>query len=259
LSSGSSSIEGGHFSYTAAAAAGGTTTTSGGGGGGADDDSSVYSLTSFFSSATMNATPHAFDRAIQILLKSYPEAIHIPHGKSGKLPLALAIRSRQRRWDDGIRTLLQAHPTAVHSTQLQQAYPEALALIGGGGRPIAKNTGIPISAISHKTGGGKEGGLRLFQNLYLLSLHSNSAHGGGLGGSNHGIAAAAASAAVSMRLRKNRSLTSGGGTSKGKGSKSGTGNKVTPPPCPRVLTTVFDILRSNPGWLDPQMYRSVND
>lgn len=195
-------------------------------GGGADDDSSVFSLTSFFSSATTNATPHAFDKVIQILLRNYPDAIRIPHGKSGRLPLVMAIRAGQRTWEDGIRSLVTAYPAALHSAKLQHAYPECLALIGGGGYPPQKTS-------------AKEGGLRIFQNLYLLALHNRSNDAGRRGGMR--------------RPRKHRSLNSTG-CSKSKGSKSG---RAVFPPTPRMLTSIYELLRTNPDMIDPQKYKEL--
>jgi len=202
------------------------------GGFGADDDSSVYSLTSFFSSSTTNATPHAFDKVIQILLRIYPEGAHIPHGKSGRLPLMLAIRAGERTWEDGIQTLLSANPAALHSAKLRKVYPEGIALIGGGGHPLSK----PIK-------GEKESGLRIFQNLYLLALHNRSNHSEG---GRRGAA---------RKPRKHRSLNSS--------SHGGGGSKKNPKgrsqiPNPRDLTNMFQILRSKPDLVDPEKYRNAS-
>lgn len=198
------------------------------GGHGADDDSSVYSLTSFFSSSTTNATPHAFDKVIQILLRNYPEGAHIPHGKSGRLPLVLAIRAGERTWEDGIQTLLSANPAALHSAKLHKAYPEGIALVGGGGHPPKK----PVR-------GEKEGGLRIFQNLYLLALHNRSSHHSD--GGRRGAA---------RKPHKHRSLTSSS-----HGSRKASKGKLLPP-SPRDLTNIFQLLKSKPDLVDPEKYRT---
>lgn len=225
-----------HIAATASSSAADNATNQGGCG--ADDDSSVYSLTSFFSSSTTNATPHAFDKVIQILLRVYPEAANIPHGKSGRLPLLLAIRAGQRTWEDGIQTLVAANPAALHSAKLQKAYPEGLALVGGGGRPPARSC----------KGENKEGGLRIFQNLYLLALHHRNAHGEG---KNHGRRGA-----IRKPPRKHRSLNSSShGCSGSKKTADSQQNNKTIPPNPRTLTIMYQLLRSKPDIVDPECYQ----
>jgi hypothetical protein len=216
------------------------------GSGGADDDSSVYSLTSFFSSSTTNATPHAFDKVIQILLRNYPEAAYIPHGKTGRLPLVLAIRAGERTWDDGIQTLMTANPAALHGAKLQKAYPEGIALVGGGGHP-------PPPTRSTKKG-EKEGGLRIFQNLYLLALHNHRSSS-----NHHGNDGTGGRRGTTRKPRKHRSLNSsshGGGGGSKKATSKGTGNKALPPN-PRTLTTMYQVLRSKPDLVDPEKYRHL--
>mmetsp|Transcript_79825 Transcript_79825/g.222080 ORF Transcript_79825/g.222080 Transcript_79825/m.222080 type:complete len:549 (+) Transcript_79825:76-1722(+) len=228
-----------HIAATASSSGSAAESNANHGSGGADDDSSVYSLTSFFSSSTTNASPHAFDKVIQILLRNYPEAAYIPHGKSGRLPLVLAIRGGERTWEDGIQTLVTANPAALHSAKLQKAYPEGIALVGGGGHPP-----------THPKKGEKEGGLRIFQNLYLLALHNRNNHGSGGGaGGRRGTAA--------RKPRKHRSLTSsshGGGGSK----KASKGNKSLPPN-PRTLTNMFQLLKSKPDLVDREKYRNLTN
>ena len=87
------------------------------------DDMSILSdalseAMSFFSSATVSQTTNPFDKVIKLLLQYYPEAILIPQGKTGRLPLVAAIESGFRTWGDGIRTLVEAHPAALHSKKL---------------------------------------------------------------------------------------------------------------------------------------------
>jgi hypothetical protein len=95
--------------------------------GGNDEDSSMMSDVSFLSTAT--ACSNAFDRVIRILIRQYPAAARIPHGVSGKLPLILALEKRS--WEDGIKTLLDAFPAALHAKRiLPGVYPHLLAKIG---------------------------------------------------------------------------------------------------------------------------------
>ena len=93
-----------------------------------DEDSSVSDM-SFLSSAT--CCTNAFDKVIRILLNHYPAAARIPHGRTGRLPLMMAIEGRRRTWEDGIKTLLDAFPSALESRRIPiHMYPAILALIG---------------------------------------------------------------------------------------------------------------------------------
>lgn len=102
-----------------------------------NDDHSVLSdaAMSFFSSATVSQTTNPFDKVIKILLEQYPESAQIPQGKTGRLPLVLAVESGRRTWQDGIRTLLNAYPPALHSKKLVEKtlYPKVLSLIASNG------------------------------------------------------------------------------------------------------------------------------
>ena len=97
------------------------------------DDHSVISdaAMSFFSSATVSQTTNPFDKVIKILLQQYPEAARIPQGKTGRLPLVLAVESRRRTWADGIRTLLNAYPPALHNKKIipSKLYPNVLSMV----------------------------------------------------------------------------------------------------------------------------------
>lgn len=235
-----------HIAVTASSSGSAVETHATHGNGGADDDSSVYSLTSFFSSSTTNATQHAFDKVIHILLRDYPEAACIPHGKTGRLPVVLAIRAGERTWEDGIQTLVSANPAALHSAKLQKAYPEGIALVGGGGHP-------PPPARSRK--GEKEGGLRIFQNLYLLALHNRNNNNN----NNHSNDGTGGRRGTTRKPRKHRSLNSsshGGGGSK-KMSKGGANKPLLPNP--RTLTNVFLLLQSRPDLVDPEKYRHLTN
>ena len=95
--------------------------------GGNDEDGSMMSDYSFLSTAA--ACSNAFDKVIRILIRQYPAAARIPHGVSGKLPLMLALE--KRTWEDGIQTLLDAFPAALHAKRmLPGVYPHLLAKIG---------------------------------------------------------------------------------------------------------------------------------
>jgi hypothetical protein len=104
-----------------------------------DEDSLVSDTTgvlSFFSSATVSQTIHAFDKVIKILLQHYPQSAKIPQGKTGRLPLAMAVEAGCRSWDDGIQTLLTAYPPALHSDRKLFSLPlyaNVLAMVNAGG------------------------------------------------------------------------------------------------------------------------------
>ena len=97
------------------------------------DDLSVLSdaALSFFSTATVHRTTNPIDKVLKMLLQHYPEGARIPQGKTGRLPLVMAIESGRRSWDDGIRTLLNAFPPAMHKKRLiePELYPNLLSLV----------------------------------------------------------------------------------------------------------------------------------
>ena len=102
-----------------------------------DEDSMVSDTTgvlSFFSSATVSQTINAFDKVIKILIQHYPESAKIPQGKTGHLPLVMAVEAGCRSWDDGIHTLLSAYPPAIHNQKLFSLplYPTVLAMVTDG-------------------------------------------------------------------------------------------------------------------------------
>ena len=70
-----------------------------------------------------------------MLLQHYPEGASTPHGGSGLLPFILAIKTGQRSWNDGIRTLLHAYPPALHNKRVIEPslYPKVLALVANAG------------------------------------------------------------------------------------------------------------------------------
>lgn len=111
------------------------------------DDLSVISdaAMSFFSSATVSQTTNPFDKVIKILLQQYPEAARIPQGKTGRLPLVLAVESRRRTWADGIKTLLNAYPPALHNKKIIPAelYPHVLSLVVSNG--VQSSSGAPFN------------------------------------------------------------------------------------------------------------------
>lgn len=97
------------------------------------DEHSVISdaAMSFFSSATVSQTTNPFDKVIKMLIQQYPTAARIPHGRYGQLPLVMAVECGRRTWEDGIRTLLNAYPPALHNKRLitSSLYPSLLALM----------------------------------------------------------------------------------------------------------------------------------
>ena len=97
------------------------------------DDLSVFSdaALSFFSTATVCRATNPFDKVLKILLQHYPEGARVPQGKTGRLPLVMAIESGARTWKDGIRTLLNAYPPAMHKKRLiePKLYPNLLGLV----------------------------------------------------------------------------------------------------------------------------------
>lgn len=97
------------------------------------DDLSVLSdaALSFFSAATVRRTTNPIDKVLKILLQHYPQGARIPQGKTGRLPLVMAIESGHRTWQDGIHTLLKAYPPAMHKKKLiePELYPILLGLI----------------------------------------------------------------------------------------------------------------------------------
>ena len=107
----------------------------------ASDDLSVLSDTmSFFSTATVSQTSNPFDKVLKILLQHYPEGAQIPQGRTGHLPLVLAVESGRRTWQDGIRTLLYAYPPALHNKKLiaPELYPNVLSLVTSGRSDFGK-------------------------------------------------------------------------------------------------------------------------
>lgn len=97
----------------------------------ADDLSVISEAMSFFSSATVSQTTNAFDKVIKLLLERFPEGASTPHGKNGKLPLVLALKTGVRTWEDGLRSLMNAYPPALHSEKIipPAVYPHVLALL----------------------------------------------------------------------------------------------------------------------------------
>jgi len=72
----------------------------------------------------------AFDKVIRLLLQRYPLSIRIPHGKTGRLPLILAMEAKKRTWNDGIQLLLQSYPAALESKEWNpKLYPSIFSLL----------------------------------------------------------------------------------------------------------------------------------
>jgi hypothetical protein len=114
-----------------------------------DEDSMVSDTTgvlSFFSTATVAQTINAFDKVIKILIQHYPESAKIPQGKSGRLPLVLAVESGCRSWDDGIHTLLAAYPPALHNQKLFSLplYANVLSMVTDGTGNGSSSKKMPV-------------------------------------------------------------------------------------------------------------------
>ena len=95
--------------------------------------------------------PHPFHRVIQTLLQIYDTAARITHGRSGKLPLTVAMVSKKRTMKDSIRSLLESYPAALDCMDVDVGlHPWVLAAVGrrrsieeeggeGGGKKKPKN------------------------------------------------------------------------------------------------------------------------
>lgn len=113
------------------------------------DDVSVLSdaALSFFSCASVRRTTNPFDKVLKMLLQPYPEGARIPQGKTGRLPLVMAIESGRRTWEDGVRTLLNAYPPAMFKKKLiePELYPNLLGLVVRGQAPLFDRLPGPTS------------------------------------------------------------------------------------------------------------------
>ena len=197
-------------------------------------------MTSFFSGSTTNATPYAFDKVIKVLLKHYPEAALVPQGKSGRLPLVMAIRAGQRSWDDGIQTLLTAYPPGIHSAKVRYIYPEVLALAGGGGR-IIPSYQYPSS--KSESLNGDNGGMRILQNLWLVAASQHRREHTGR---------------RRRKYRSNSNMTKLPGTTSSHHTRgSAAVNSAAESTLdPRTLNTMFELLRARPDLVDKETYAS---
>ncbi|GFH54187.1 hypothetical protein CTEN210_10663 [Chaetoceros tenuissimus] len=92
-----------------------------------DEDSLVSNLSNL-SASTLTKSP--FAKVIRLLLDKYPEAIRIPHGTKGKLPLIMAIDAKQRTMEDGLQILIDAFPAALEAKDFDmKLYPNILSLL----------------------------------------------------------------------------------------------------------------------------------
>ena len=96
------------------------------------NDEEERSLSSDYSElSNLKWEKHAFDKVIKLLLRKYPLSARIPDGKTGRLPLILAIESKNRTWKDGIKTLFLSHPAALESKDInQKLYPTIFSFVG---------------------------------------------------------------------------------------------------------------------------------
>ena len=94
-----------------------------------DEDSFISNLSNI---SCFSADKHPpFDRVIRMLLRSYKAAAHIPHAKTGKLPLVLAIDTKKRSMDDGLRALIESYPAALETKYFEKnLYPHILSTVG---------------------------------------------------------------------------------------------------------------------------------
>ena len=92
-----------------------------------DEDSLVSNLSNL-SASTLTISP--FAKVIRLLLDKYPEAIRIPHGTKGELPLIMAIDAKQRTMEDGLKILIDAFPAALEAKDFDiKLYPNILSLL----------------------------------------------------------------------------------------------------------------------------------
>ena len=195
------------------------------------DDRSVRSAWSFFSTATISQTPHPFDKVIKILLQHYPEGAETPQGPTGELPLTLAVRHGNRTWQDGIRTLLNAHPPALHSERLfaPTLYPDVLATLGNAARP-GESSSLPLSSI------GVVGGTAV---VGAGGRHSDA------------VVGPDCAATPTSLLALPSSLSTPSANSAGNGSSAPTSSKqLRREACARY--TFYKVLRTKPEWLTPE-------
>ena len=93
-----------------------------------DEDTFISNLSNF-SGFGIDSKP--FHRVIKMLLRGYPFGAQVPNGKTGQLPLILAIEAKKRKYEDGLRALLEAYPAALESREISmRLYPNILSLIG---------------------------------------------------------------------------------------------------------------------------------
>lgn len=93
-----------------------------------DEDTLISSLSNI-SGLGIDSKP--FHRVIKMLLRTYPFGAQVPNGKSGQLPLILAIEAKKRKYEDGISALLEAYPAALESRDIDmKLYPNIMSLIG---------------------------------------------------------------------------------------------------------------------------------
>jgi hypothetical protein len=202
------------------------------------DDRSVRSAWSFFSTATISQTPHPFDKVIKILLQHYPEGAKTPQGQSGLLPLTLAVQHGNRTWQDGIRTLLNGNPDALHSSKLFEPnlYPLVLATLGSAGARPGEASGLPLSSI------GVVGG--------------SAIAGGAVGRHSDAVVTATPTSLLTLPS------TSSSSSQQALANSSGGGSSVPPPSSKQLRReacaryTFYKVLRTKPEWLTPEGARA---
>jgi hypothetical protein len=203
------------------------------------DDLSVMSdaAMSFFSAATIAQSTHPFDQVIKILLQHHPEGAKVPQGRSGQLPLVLAVEpevypnllalvasGNPEGWCTLPRPLLRSvHVTTMTTTTEGPQRPLPLnqtrvAEEDGQQVPAATSSVSPSATI-----------------LFPLPPPRSIGLGGVAPAVPRGTAAAAATAA-------SRGVGWPVGSSRSK--------KLRQDACAR--TTLFELVRSKPEWLTPE-------
>mmetsp|Transcript_8146 Transcript_8146/g.20465 ORF Transcript_8146/g.20465 Transcript_8146/m.20465 type:complete len:915 (+) Transcript_8146:250-2994(+) len=255
------------------------------------DDASVFSdgMTSLFSSgsskraggsgAAASNYNASFDKVIKLLLKQYPQAAQTPHGKSGRLPLALAARAGNRSWGDGMKALLRAYPPALFSGSKGlipvKLYAHVLCLIGGGPRQqhpgilapdsahsVNSNTSSNWSTSRHGKKIGFLHNLLVSKQRHIrerMALYTPPTSSAGRQRKSQGLFASNSSHAKKRGPEKKIPSTNSGPTSNKLGSSRKTSNQekqldnATEFPGespkkvdPKRATTIFEVLRTKP-------------
>ena len=81
---------------------------------------------------------------IETLIKIFPKAARLPNA-DGHLPFALALNCGNWMWNDDLKTLLHAFPSAIECQNLKDVYfPHILFLVGGCGKNEVRDEHGPV-------------------------------------------------------------------------------------------------------------------